>query len=445
MLLKIYGTSEWIEKNVNSVKKKPKIVIVGAGFGGIELAKALRKLPVEVLLIDRNNYHNFQPLMYQVATGGLEPDSIAYPVRRIFRHSKNVSCRMAEVAGVDIQSNVLQTNIGEIGYDYLVIATGSTTNFYNFESVKSRLLVLKSIPDALNIRSYIYQNLEKAIANYSGEPLEEMMNVAIVGGGPAGIELAGALAEMKRHVIPKDFPDLDTSKMSINLYQSGPRVLKEMSEEASEKALQYLRQLGVNVLLEARVVSYEDDCVYLEDGSCFPTDTVIWTAGVRAAPIAGISEACLVGGRIRVDACNRMEGTETAFAIGDVAACIGESTPRGHPMMAPVAQQQGKQLAKNFRSILQNKPLEEFSYHNHGVMATIGRVRAVVDLPRWKFQGSFAWFVWMLVHIVSLVGFRNKLSAMYSWAANYVSYDRPLGLIIRPYRRDVDNGKSGYL
>lgn len=417
---------------------KPRIVIIGAGFGGIELAKALRKLPVEVLLIDRNNYHNFQPLMYQVATGGLEPDSIAYPVRRIFRRSRNINCRMAEVEHVQPEKQVLQTSIGNIAYDYLVIATGSDTNFFNFEPVKSRLLVLKTIPDALNIRSYVYQNLEKAIANYSGEPLEEIMNIAIVGGGPAGIELAGALAEMKRHVIPKDFPDLDTSKMNINLYQSGERVLNGMSEIASEKALTYLHGLGVNVQLNSRVVSYENDQVQLEDGSSFPTDTVIWTAGVRGAPIEGLPEACKApGNRILVDDMNRVAGLENVFAIGDVAACITDTNPKGHPMLAPVSQQQGRHLAKNVRRLLRKEPLESFQYRNKGVMATVGRVRAVVDLPHWKFQGSFAWFVWMLVHIWSLVGFRNKLSALYSWAFNYLSYDRPLGLIIRPYRREM--------
>lgn len=418
---------------------KPRIVVIGAGFGGVALVKALRKLPVEVMLIDRNNYHNFQPLLYQVATGGLEPESIAYPVRRIFRRYKNVTCRMAEVGWVNAKASLLHTNIGEISYDYLVIATGSDTNYFNFETIKSQLLTLKSLPDALNIRSYVYQNLEKAIANYTDESLEEIMNIAIVGGGPAGIELAGALAEMKRHVIPKDFPDLDTSKMNINLYQSGSRILKGMSEEASDKALKYLRQMGVNVLLDARVVTYENDCISLEDGSCFPTDTVIWTAGVCGAPIKGLPDESKAGGnRITVDNCNRVFGSENIFAIGDVAACLSAANPKGHPMLAPVAQQQGRHLARNFGKILRNEDAEKFEYKNRGVMATIGRVRAVADLPRWKFQGSFAWFVWMLVHILSLVGFRNKLSALYSWAFNYLSYDRPLGLIIRPYRREIE-------
>lgn len=416
---------------------RPRIVIVGAGFGGIALAKALRKCPAEVVLVDRNNYHNFQPLLYQVATGGLEPDSIAYPVRRIFRTQANLSFRMAEVHSVDWERHRLNTSIGALTYDYLVLATGSATNFFNFEPIQQRLLTLKTVPGALNIRSYIYQNLEKAQANYSGESLEEIMNVAIVGGGPAGIEMAGALAEMKKHVIPRDFPDLDTSRMSINLYQSGPRILNAMSEKASEKALKYLQELGVNVLLNSRVASYTDDCIYLEDGTCFPTDTVLWTAGVKAAPILGLPTDCHAGGkRIRVDACNGVIGVPGVYAIGDVAACLTEAEPRGLPMLAPVAQQQGRHLARNLKRLVRKQIPLPFEYHNKGVMATVGRVRAVVDLPRIKFQGGFAWLVWMLVHILSLVGFRNKLSALYHWGFNYLSYDRPLGLIIRPYHRD---------
>ena len=420
-------------------QQPPRVVIVGAGFGGIELAKALRNAPAEILIVDRNNYHNFQPLMYQVATGGLEPDSIAYPVRRIFRTYRNVSFRMAEVGRVDWQRSRLFTSIGTIPYDYLVIATGSQTNYFNFEGVKDRLLTLKGLPDALNIRSYVYQNLEKAIANYSGEPLEEIMNVAIVGGGPAGIELAGALAEMKLHVIPKDFPDLDTGKMSINLYQAGDRVLNAMSEDASAKALAYLREMGVNVKLNARVAAYEQDEVRLEDGTRFPTDTVIWTAGVQAAPLQGLPGDCLLkGGRIAVDACNRVQGLDNVFAIGDVAACQNGDSPRGLPMLAPVAQQQGRHLAHNLRALFRKEAMKPFAYKDRGVMATVGRVRAVADLPHYKLHGSFAWFVWMGVHIYSLVGFRNKLSALYHWAFNYLSYDRPLGLIIRPYRRRED-------
>ncbi|MGB5378874.1 NAD(P)/FAD-dependent oxidoreductase [Muriicola sp.] len=412
------------------------IVIIGAGFGGVELAKALRNTPMEVLLIDQHNYHNFQPLMYQVATGGLEPGSIAYPVRRIFRRNKNITFRMAEVQEVVTGENKLLTSIGEIAYDYLVIATGSVTNFFNFEPVKDQLLTLKSIPEALNLRSFIFQNLEKALANNGGEPLDEIMNIAIVGGGPAGIELAGALAEMKRFVLPKDFPELDLTKMSINLYEASPQLLAAMSEEASSKSLDYLKELGINVYLNARVHGYDGANITLEDTSSFRTDTVIWTAGVKGAPIKGLPKEAIIGGnRIAVNEYNQVSGSDRIFAIGDVAAHSTPEDPKGLPMLAPVAQQQGKLLAKNLLRLSKVEPMKEFTYFDKGVMATIGRRKAVVDLKVWKFQGTFAWLVWMFVHIMSLVGFRNKIVAFFDWMVNYFTYDRPLGLIIRPYKR----------
>tara|TARA_R110000751_G_scaffold104585_1_gene200122 strand:- start:34354 stop:35622 length:1269 start_codon:yes stop_codon:yes gene_type:complete len=418
------------------MKKNVKIVIIGAGFGGIELAKALRNQPVDVLLIDQHNYHNFQPLMYQVATGGLEAGSIAYPVRRIFRNYKNVSFRMTEVLRVDLVQNQLETSVGKIPYDYLVIATGSENNFFNFEPIKDQLLTLKSIPDALNMRSFIIQNLERAMVDNSKEPLEEIMNIAIVGGGPAGIELAGALSEMKKYVLPKDFPGLDFSKMSINLYEASPKVLAVMSEKASTKSLQYLKELGINVYLNAKVASYDGSAITLTDGTTLLTDTVIWTAGVKGSPIEGLpKESIIRGNRISINEFNQVFQTKNIFAIGDVAAHTSQENPKGLPMLAPVAQQQGKQLAKNILNLINQKPLKPFIYRNKGVMATVGRKKAVVDLPNFKFQGTFAWLVWMLIHIMSLVGFRNKVVTFVVWLSNYFSYDRPLGLIIRPYKR----------
>ena len=411
--------------------KNPKIVIIGAGFGGLEFVKKLHKKPVEVLLIDRNNYHNFQPLMYQVATGGLEPGSIAYPVRRIFRKYKNISFRMAEVLEVDTSKNYVSTSIGNMEFDYLVIASGSENNFYNFEPVKEKLLTLKSVPDALTLRNSIFRNLEMALANNRKEPLHEIMNIAIVGGGPAGLELAGALAEMKKFVIPKEFPDLELSKMSINLYESGSELLGAMSKKASEKSLEYLKELGVNVFLNTRVQNYDGNRIEINDGSRFSTNTVIWSAGVKGSPIKGLPlTAILTGNRIAVDAYNQVIDLDNIFAIGDVAAHISAESPKGQPMLAPVAKQQGKLLAKNILRKIQNTPMEPFEYHNKGVMATIGRNKAVVDLPHYQFQGIFAWFVWMFIHIFSLVGFRNKLVTFIEWASNYINYDRPLGFIL---------------
>lgn len=400
------------------------------------MAKSFKNKNVDILLIDQNNYHNFQPLMYQIATGGLEPYSIAYPVRRIFRNRKNVRFRMTKVKSVDIDSKKIKTSVGSFGYDYLIIATGSKSNFYDFDNIKNILFPLKSIPDALNMRSFIYQNLEKSLTKQSDESLEEILNIAIVGGGPAGIELAGALAEMKQYVIPKDFPDLDISKLSINLYQSAPRLLKTMSDNASDKTLKYLENLGINVFLNSRVTNYDGDKLILSDGSSFPTDTLIWTAGVQGAPIKGLPKKALAGGgRIVVDAFNRVRFTEGIFAIGDVAANVTDENPRGLPMLAPVAKQQGKLLAKNIIRLMNNKPISPFDYKDRGVMATIGRKKAVVDLPNYKFQGTFAWFLWMFVHIISLVGFRNKLVAFFDWFTNYLTYDKPLGLILRPHKR----------
>ncbi|MCK0156757.1 NAD(P)/FAD-dependent oxidoreductase [Cellulophaga sp. F20128] len=422
---------------------RKKIVIIGAGFGGISIAKSFKNKEVDVLLIDQNNYHNFQPLMYQIATGGLEPDSIAYPVRRIFRGYKNITFRMAKVTSVAMEAKEVITSIGNIQYDYLVIATGSQTNFFNFEPVKDSLLTLKSIPDALNLRSFVFQNLEKALASKESKQLDEILNIAIVGGGPAGIELAGAIGEMKKHVIPKDFPDLDISIMSINLYEASPNLLNAMSAEASAKSLEYLKNLGVNVNLNARVSSYTDRKLELADGSTFDTDTVIWTAGVKGAPINGLPKDAIIGGnRIAVDAYNQVMQTESIFAIGDVAACISEDNPHGLPMLAPVAQQQGKQLAKNILNRVSGKALVPFIFKNKGVMATIGRKKAVVDLPKWKFQGTFAWLVWMFIHIMSLVGFRNKLSAFIGWMTSYFTYDKPLGLIIRPFAKKENEFKA---
>lgn len=415
---------------------RQKVVIIGAGFGGIAMAKSFKNKSVDVLLIDQNNYHNFQPLMYQIATGGLEPYSIAYPVRRIFRGYKNVRFRMATVEAVDTQSKILKTSIGNFSYDILIIATGSQTNFFNLDPIKNELFTLKSIPDALNIRNFIFQNLEKALAKPKDEMLDEILSIAIVGGGPAGIEIAGALAEMKKYVIPKDFPDLEVSKMHINLYEASNRLLMAMSEEASAKSLDYLKQMGINVNLNSRINSYLNDKLSDTKGNIFYTDTVIWTAGVKGAPIDGLpKESIISGNRILIDQFNQVLHTDSVYAIGDVAACLTDNNPSGLPMLAPVAQQQGKQLAKNILLKMNGDPMEPFVYRDHGTMATIGRKKAVVDLPKWKFQGTFAWFVWMFVHIMSLVGHRNKAIALLNWAVSYFTYDKPLGLIIRPYKR----------
>lgn len=412
---------------------KKKIVIIGAGFGGLAIAKKLANKDVEIVLIDKNNYHTFQPLLYQVATGGLEPSNIAYPIRRIFRGRKNLRFLMAEVSRINPDSNTISSNIGEISYDYLVIASGSTNNFFGFAPLKKDLLTLKSVGDALNIRSHIMQNLEQI--NFSSiDEQDELVNIAIVGAGPTGVEIAGALAEMRKKVLPKDFPDFDFSRMHIYLFEASDKVLGAMSAEASKYSLQYLEALGINVMLAARVKTFDAHRIYLEDGSEFKSNTVIWTAGVKAATIEGVEAAA--GGRIAVNAYNQLEAYPNIFAVGDVSSHVSDKTPRGLPMLAQVAIQQGQHLAANLQLHLAGKEMKVFNYKDKGSMAIIGRNKAVVDLPRYKFHGFFAWFVWMFIHLIALVGFRNRLITFIDWMQNYFSYDRPLGAIIRKYERE---------
>lgn len=418
-------------------KRKPKVVVIGAGFGGLELCKSLKNKPVDILLIDKNNYHTFIPLLYQVATGGLEANNVGYPIRRIFRKAKNLRFQMAEVERILPDKNQLQTSLGAINYDYLVIATGSTTNYFGLEDSKEKLMTLKSIPDALDIRSYVMQNLEKAVATYDPQKQEQLMNIAIVGAGPSGVEMAGALAEMRKYVFPRDFPQINFDKMTITLFEAAPQVLPGMSEKSSEKSLDYLEDLGIKVRLNTQVEAYENGIVKLADDSTFETDTVIWAAGVKGTLPAGIEEEHIKkkGHRILVDDFNQIEGMSNIFAIGDVAYLETEDYPDGLPMLAPVAIQQGKHLADNLVRLTKDKPFEKFSYFNKGTMAIIGRNKAVVDLPNdWKFQGTFAWLVWMFVHIITLVGFRNRLYTFLDWVQNYIGYDKPLGLIVRPFK-----------
>ena len=414
--------------------KRPHVVVIGGGFAGLEFTKQLRDEDVSVTLVDRHNYHTFQPLLYQVATGGLEADSIAYPLRKVFRKAENVYVRWADVEQIDHANKVIITTLHDIPYDVLVIATGSTAKYYDFEPVKDKLLTLKTVPDALNLRSYILQNFEKAVAEHNPAYFKELVNIALVGGGATGLELAGAIGEMKKYILPLDYPEIDVSRMRIVLFQSGDQLLKGMSDHASSKALDYIRELGVEVRLNERVVSYDGDTLCTDTGFSLATDTVIWTAGVTANIPPGLPEEATATGRIAVDLHNRVLGLADVYAIGDVAEMQSEDYPRGHPMLAPVAQQQGTLLAKNLLRSFAGRPMQEFAYQDKGTMATVGRNRAVVDLPNFKFAGLFAWLTWMLVHVMLLVGFRNKVAAMLDWTINYLTYDSPMRLIIRPFR-----------
>lgn len=416
---------------------KQKIVIVGGGFGGIELAKKLRKENVEVIILDKHNYHTFQPLLYQVATGGLEADSIAFPIRKIFKGQKNLTFRVTEVEKVDAAANKLITTIGDIHYDHLVIATGSTSNFFGQAEIEHNAMPMKSIPEALNLRSLILQNLEASLIAHDAQSEAELLNFVVVGGGPTGVETAGALAELKKHVLKNDYPELDIHKVNIYLIEGSPELLGAMSVQAQQKSKEFLEELGVTVYTEARVQSYNGKLLSLADGRTIASSTVIWSAGVKGAILDGLStESVVRGNRLKVNQINKVEGYANIYAIGDVAAMISEETPNGHPGVAPAAIQQGKLLAKNLIKVIQGQATENFKYFDKGAMATVGRNRAVVDINKIRFQGIFAWFTWMFVHLMTLVGFRNKLVVFVNWVWSYFSYDRGTRLIIRPFKKE---------
>ncbi len=414
----------------------PRVVIIGGGFGGIELAKKLRNKEVQVVMIDKNNYHTFQPLLYQVATAGLEPDSIAYPLRKIFKRQENFHFRMAEAQEIIAEENKLLTSIGELRYDYLVIATGSTTNFFGLEEIAQNAMPMKSVTEALDLRSLLLQNFEAALLAKSVEEREALMNVVVVGGGPTGVETAGALGELKEHVLPKDYPELDVRQMQIHLIEASGNLLNGMSAVSGEKAVQFLKKFDVQVWLDTAVQEYTENVIYTSSNHQIPSNTVIWSAGVKGAIVDGIDENVIGrGNRLQVNRFNQVQGYSNVFAIGDVAAMIDEKIPKGHPMVAPVAIQQGQLLARNIGSLLNDSPLREFKYQDKGSMATVGRNRAVVEVGKFKTQGFIAWFMWMGVHLMSLVGFRNKLVTFINWMWSYFNYDKGIRLIIRPFKK----------
>ena len=415
----------------------PRVVIIGGGFAGIMLAKKLRNKELQVVLLDKNNYHTFQPLLYQVATGGLEPDSIAFPIRKVIKDFSNFYFRLAEVSKINSNENEVITNIGKLDYNYLVIASGSKANYFGNANIEKYSMDMKTVPQSLDLRSLILENFEDALLTSNLDDRNALMNFVLVGGGPTGVELAGALAEMKKEILPKDYPDLDIRQMQINVIQSGDRLLNSMSEIASEKAEDFLIGLGVNIYKNVRVLDYNGHLVTTNSDLIFNAATVIWAAGVKGALVDGLQKECVIerAARIKVDNVNRVEGYSNIFAVGDIACMSTEDYPKGHPMMAQPAIQQGKQLAENIIAIIENKPLKPFVYKDRGSMATIGRNKAVVDLQKIKFQGFFAWFVWMFVHLFSLIGFRNRSIVLLNWVYNYVRFDRETRLIIRPFKR----------
>jgi len=411
-----------------------KVVIVGAGFGGLRLARKLNnKTGFEVILIDKVNYHQFQPLLYQVATAGLDASNISFPLRKVFQKSKNVRIRMAEVKEIIPSEHKVITSNEEIDYDVLVLATGTKTNFFGNQQLSENTFPMKSTVEALQLRHRLIRNFEEALLIKNPDELQRLMNIVVVGGGPTGTELSGALAEMKHYVLPKDYPELDFSKMNIYLLEGGPKTLGAMSQRSSEDSYKYLSRLGVKVMTSTIVNNFDGNNVQLKDGSSIPAKTVIWAAGVTGALPPGLDKTLMGrGNRLIVDRYSRLKGSTNIYVIGDLAYMETPKYPKGHPQLAATAIQQGTALAKNLKRLLrEDTRFEEFEYHDKGTMATVGRNLAVFDLPRPKlhFGGFIAWFIWMSLHLFLILGVKNRFFVFCNWIYNYFTYDQSLRLI----------------
>jgi NADH:ubiquinone reductase (H+-translocating) len=416
---------------------KKRLVIIGGGFAGLKLATKLSGSDYQVVLIDKNNFHQFQPLFYQVATSGLEPSSISFPLRKIFQKSKNVIIRIAVVTSIDRDQKEIHTSLGAIPYDYLVIALGADTNFFGMNRIREKAIPMKSVAEALSLRNTLLQNLEDSLNEQPADDLAGLMNIVVVGGGPTGVEISGTLAEMKRSVLPKDYPELNFGNMQIFLLEAGSKLLNGMTEQSSAKATQYLEKLGVNIWCNAQVSDYDGKVVTIHNGKTIRSNTLVWAAGVTGNHLEGIPEGALTrGNRIKVDRFNRVEGCEEIFALGDIAYMQEEDYPNGHPQMAQPAIQQALLLSRNLKRLERGENLKPYRYFNKGAMATIGRNLAVVDLPFVSFHGFFAWLVWMFVHLMAIVGVKNRLMIFINWFWNYITYDQSLRLIIKPYQKE---------
>lgn len=414
---------------------KKRVVIVGGGFGGLCLAKKLRNSNFQVVLVDKNNYHQFPPLIYQIASSGIEPSSISFPFRKIFQRRKDFYFRMAEVRSIFPEHKIVQTSIGKISYDYLVLAAGTTTNFFGNKSIEENAIPMKNVSEAMGLQNAILSNFERALTCSNEVERQELLNIVIVGGGATGVEIAGALSEMKNFVVPKDYPDLPKSLVNIYLIEAGERLLSSMSNESSFSVENFLRRMGVNVLLNKMVTEFKDNKVYLKDGSTIATRTFIWVSGVAGVKIDNMpKESVGRGNRIEVDAYNQVKGMSDVFCIGDQSIMPDgdENWAGGHPQLAQVAIQQGSLLAANLKRKEEGKSLKPFKYKNLGTMATVGRNRAVAEFKKIKMAGFVAWVMWLIVHLRSILGVRNKIIVFYNWAINYFTYGQSLRLILYP-------------
>ncbi|MBS1531061.1 MAG: NAD(P)/FAD-dependent oxidoreductase [Bacteroidetes bacterium] len=412
--------------------RRPKVVIIGGGFAGINLAKKLKDKPVDVLLLDKHNYHTFQPLLYQVAMGYIEADSIAFPLRRIFAKQANFTFNLAEVQKINTDRNTLSTSIGEIAYDYLVIATGADTNFFGNKQIEHFAMPMKNVGEALNIRSFMLQNLERAVIESDPAERDALLTFVVVGGGPTGVELSGALAEIRNHILAEDYATLDKEEMKIFLVEGKPVVLGAMSSNASESAKKELLKMGVTIYNSVHVTEFDGNEVKISDGTIIKTHNVFWAAGVMGLHPEGLQSTSVTrGNRIQTDKISRVVGYQNVFAIGDVSAMIIEQYPNGLPGMAQPAIQTGRHLAKNIMHLVNNEPTEPFKYFDKGSLATIGQNQAVADIGKLHFHGFIAWIMWMFVHLTSLVGFTNKLSVLANWMLKYLTRNTDDRLIVR--------------
>ncbi|MDX1652464.1 MAG: NAD(P)/FAD-dependent oxidoreductase [Brumimicrobium sp.] len=415
-------------------EKKKRIVMIGCGFAGLEFAKTLKNKNVQVVIVDKNNYHLFQPLLYQVATSVLEAESIAYPIRKIFGKSSNIYFRKGEVREIVLDEKKVLIGNDELSYDQLVIATGAKTNFFGSQGLITSAMPMKNILEALDLRSTVIENFEKVLRNTDEKIKEGLMNIVIAGGGPTGVELAGALGEMKKHILPADYPELNFEDMKVKIIQSGDRLLPSFSEKSSARVKRYLENMDVEVILNTRVTDYIGDQVKTNKDVSYTARTLIWTVGVLGNTVEGLkTEDIGKGERILVDEYNRVKNHEDIFAIGDIAGMISEEWPEGHPMLAPVAQQQGKLLAKNILRDQKGKEWKKFNYKHKGAMATIGKNKGVAEIKGMNFGGFPAWFLWMFYHLMLLIGFRNKTITLFNWIRNYFSADKGMRLIISEF------------
>jgi NADH:ubiquinone reductase (H+-translocating) len=418
-----------------------KIVVVGGGFAGVNLVKKLANdQRFLVTLVDKNNYHSFTPLLYQVGMAFIEPSNISYPFRRLFQEKDNLRFHLGSLVKVNGEAKTIETDTGVIAYDYLVLAVGTQSNYFGMENVKTKSWPLKTITDATNLRNHLLLNMEAAARTTDPEQRRQFLNIVIAGGGPTGVEVAGMLAEMAHHIAPKEYPEIPRIDTPIHLIEAGPVLLGPMSKKSQDEATRVLSKLGVKIRLNVAVKDYVDGDVILANGDTIPTNVLIWTSGVTGRVVPGLpTDVTGRGRRINVDEFNRVKGTADIFAIGDIALQTSDKEyPNGHPQLAQVAIQQGKNLAENFKRVLAGKPMNPFAYNNKGTMAIIAKYKAVVDLPKSFVRGFVAWFIWLFVHLIPITSFRNKVKLAFSWLWSFITNDPTLRLIIRPKDRDEE-------